>query len=59
MANIQSEANVIFSKFLKETQVVPVTRSTVSEDPVTSEGCARGIAISCPAPGIFGQHLLQ
>ena len=35
IANIQSEANVIFSKFLKETQVVSQTRSAVSEDSVT------------------------
>ena len=34
MTNTQFKENVIFSEFVKETQVVPVTRSTVSEDSV-------------------------
>ena len=44
--------------FKKKHKLSPGLNQQLGWTLLPSEGCARGIAISCPAPDIFAQHLL-
>ena len=54
--SLQSETNVISSKFSKKHKLSLWLDQQLARAQSPSEGCARGIAISSPAPDIFDQH---